>query len=171
VRPIEPAIDDDDAPLPEGEIVALPLPSGRPFQLSFPSPHEVFLLLDGRRVRHDEGPDTRALLIWSARRSPALWRALEEQRVLLGTLVDGEALAHDVCDREDPPTFDDHSSLRARLEPAGQKMAAFSLLGPLATKADIERRVRTIYAPGTHIELRVEDGGRVVSRRRMRVGR
>jgi hypothetical protein len=168
---IELAIDDDDAPLPEGEVVALPLPSGRPFQLSFPSPYEPYLLLDGRRVRQDEGPDTRALLIWSARRTPALWRALEEQRVLLGTLVDGEALAHDVCEREEPHAFDDHASLRARLEPAGQKMPAFSLLGPLATRTDIERRARAIYAPGTHIELRVEDGGHVISRRRMKVGR
>lgn len=168
---IELAVDDEEAPLPEGEVVALPLPSGRPFQLSFPSQYESYLLLDGRRVRRDEGPDTRALLIWSARRTPALWRALEEYRVLLGTLVDGEAIAHDVCDREEPLRFDDHASLRARLEPAGQKMPAFSLLGPLSTRADIERRARAIYAPGTHIELRVEDGGHVISRRRIKVGR
>ena len=177
---IDPPVDEDEAPLPDGEVVALPLQVGRPFQLSFPSAYEPYLLLDGRRVRLDEGPDTRALLIWCARRTAPLWRALEDRRVLLGTLVEGDVLAHDVCELDedsvdaeaaDAYSFDDHTAMRARLEPAGQKMAPFSLLGPLGTRADIDRRVRAVYAPGTRIEIRVEDGGHVVSRRRMKVGR
>jgi hypothetical protein len=174
---IEPPYDDDDAPLPEGEVVALPVPTGRAWQLSFPSPFETYLLLDGRRVRVDEGPDTRALLVWVSRRIPALWRALEERRVVLGTFVDGEVHALDVCEPGDPndegsiTRFLDHGAVRATLEPAGTKTAAFSLLGSLGTRADIERRARATYAPGTRIEVRVEDAGRVVSRREMRVGR
>lgn len=171
MRVIEAPLDNDDAPLPDGEVVVLPLPVGRPLQLSFPSPYEPYLLLDGRRVRLDEGPDTRALLIWSSRRTAPLWRALEEGRALLGTLVDGEVLAHDVCVLEETPVFEDHTSLRARLEPASQQVAPFSLLGSLGTRADIDRRVRALYAPGTRIEVRVEDGGRVVSRRHTKVGR
>jgi hypothetical protein len=68
-------------------------------------------------------------------------------------------------------TFLDHGTLRERLEPCGVPLARFSLLGALGTKAELERRVRAAWAPGTLVEVRVEDDGAIVSRRRLRVGR
>jgi hypothetical protein len=78
----------------------------------------------------------------------------------------------DVIDGAEPVwTFLDHGAVRRTLESVGSKTAPFSILGALSTRADIEKRARATYAPGTRIEVRVEDGGRVISRRQMRVGR
>lgn len=190
---LEPALDDDSAALPEGEVVALPVPVGTRATLRFPSPFEALLTLGGRRVTQDDSPAARDLLLWSQRRLPALWRALGEHTVLLASHAEGsvvitdlallerdlDADTSDTADDADgaPPapvyraTFLDHGTLRERLEPCGVPLARFSLLGALGTKAELERRVRAAWAPGTLVEVRVEDDGAIVSRRRLRVGR
>lgn len=178
----EPTLDDDNAPLPEGEVVALPVPSGTRATLRFPSSFELVLTLGGRRITEDDGPAARDLLLWASRRLPALWRALGERTVLLATHAEGAIVVTDLVDVErdldaagDEPvyrhTFLDHGALRERLEPCGVTLARFSLLGALGTKAELERRVRAAWAPGTLVEVRVEDDGTILSRRRLRVGR
>ncbi|OGQ09888.1 MAG: hypothetical protein A2138_10985 [Deltaproteobacteria bacterium RBG_16_71_12] len=179
---LEPALDDENAPLPEGEVVALPLPSGARTMLRFPSPFELVLTLAGRRVTADDAPASRDLLLWSWRRLPALWRALGERTVLLAAHADGAVVVTDLVELEPDPraegdapaaraVFLDHGALRERLEPCNAQLAQFSLLGAVGTKAELERRVRGSWAPGTQVEVRVEDEGRIVSRRRLRVGR
>lgn len=179
---LEPVLDDENAPLPEGEAVALPLPTGTRTTLRFPSPFELVLTHGGRRVTNDDSPAARDLLLWSSRRLPALWRALGERTVLLAAHVDGAVVVTDLVELEPavdadgepaPPraVFLDHGALRERLEPSGVQLAQFSLLGVIGTKAELERRVRGSWAPGTPVEVRVEDVGRIVSRRRLRVGR
>lgn len=183
---LEPTLDDENAPLPEGEMVALPVPSGTRVALRFPSPFEQVLSYGGRRVTEDDSPAARDLLIWSSRRLPALWRALGERTVLLAAHHDGAIVVTDLVaverDRQaedeaadevprELATFLDHGALRERLEPCGVQLARFSLLGALGTKAELERRVRAAWAPGTLVEVRVEDDGRIISRRRLRVGR
>lgn len=182
VNDIEPLLDDEDAALPEGEMVALPLPSGARVTLRFPSAFELMLALSGRRVTEDDSPAARDLLIWASRRLPALWRALGERTVLLAThsvgamvVTDAAELERDLDVDDGEPVyrkkFLDHGTLRERLDPCGVQLARFSLLGAVGTKAELERRVRASYAPGTLVEVRVEDEGRIVSRRRLRVGR
>jgi hypothetical protein len=61
--------------------------------------------------------------------------------------------------------------MRERLDAAGVELARFSLLGSIGTKAELERRVRATYAPGTLVEVRIEDGKLVAARRRLRLGR
>ncbi len=179
---LEPALDDENAPVPEGEVVALPLPSGTRTMLRFPSAFELVLTHAGRRVTAADTPAARDLLLWSSRRLAALWRALGERTVLLASYAEGAvvvtdvvALAHEARADDEPPatraTFLDHGALRERLEPCAVQLAHFSLLGAVATKAELERRVRASWAPGTLVEVRVEDEGRIVSRRRLRVGR
>jgi hypothetical protein len=172
----EPVLDAEDAPLPEGEAVALPVPSGKAVTLRFPSSFESWLTLGGERVREDTGPEARELLLWASRRLPALSRALEERLGLRGVFVPPSAGSHahvvvtDLVQLDDGE-FLDHGLLRERLESANVELARFSLLGLLSTKVELDKRVRATWAPGTLVELRVEDGRRVVNRRRFRVGR
>jgi hypothetical protein len=166
----EPLYDADDAPLSDGEAVALPEPVGASFVLRFPSPYELYLELEGRRVVEDDGPAARELLLWASRRLPALWRALEDRAAVRGVLLEGRVVVIDLFDFGDQ-SFVDHGLLRERLEPAAVELGRFSLLGSIGTRAELVSRVRAIYAPGTIVEVRVEDGRRVVSRRRVRVGR
>jgi hypothetical protein len=172
----EPTLDAEDAPLPEGEVVGLPLASGLPVTLRFPSPFEPWLTLGGKRVVVDEkgeaGAAPRELLLWSSRRLAALWRALEDRVALRAVYVEQQEqiVVTDLVSLEENVFFD-HGLLRERLEAANVQLARFSLLGALATRAELERRVRATWAPGTIVEVRVEDGRQVVSRRRLRVGR
>jgi hypothetical protein len=166
----EPEYDADEAPLTDGEAVAMPTPVGAPLTLRFPSPYEVYLVLDGRRVVEDDGGPSRELLLWSSRRLPSLWRALEDRAAVRGVLLDGRVIVTDLYDFSSGQ-FVDHGLLRERLEPAAVELGRFSLLGPIGTRAELVSRVRAIYAPGTVVEVRIEDGRRVISRRRLRVGR
>jgi hypothetical protein len=179
---LEPVLDDEAAPLLEGEVVALPVPAGARVTLRFPSAFELYLTRDGRRITDDDGPAARELLLWASRRLPSLWRALGEDIVLLAAQSDGAVVVTDLVHvervldpRDDEPVaraeFLDHGALRERLEPCGLALARFSLLGALGTKAELERRVRAAWAPGTLVEVRIEDDGVIVSRRRLRVGR
>ncbi len=174
----EPAFDADDAPLVDGEAVSVPLPAGTPMTLRFPSPFEPYLTLGGARVLDDAGGDARELLLWCSRRLPALWRALDERTGLRAVFVAGPAESQIVVTDlvslprdDDPPEWFDHGLLRERLDASNVTLARFSLLGPLSTRAELERRVRATYAPGTLVEVRVEEGRRVVGRRCVRVGR
>jgi len=166
----EPDYDADDAPLTDGEAVAMPLPVGAPITLRFPSSYETYVMLGDRRIVEDDGPEAREVLLWTARRLPSLWRALEDRAGLRGVLIEGRVVVTDLYDVHNA-TFVDHGLLREKLEPAAIELGRFSLLGPIGTRAELVQRVRAIYAPGTVVEVRVEDGRRVVSRRRLRVGR
>jgi hypothetical protein len=166
----EPVVDADDAPVPEGEAVVAPLLQGPAVRLRFPSPYEPFLTLEGRRIVEDQGPATRDLLFWFSRRMPALWRALDTKRALLGVLHGGAVVVHDVVDLADA-TFLDHGLARQTLEPARVALPQVALLGTVTSRSDIAARSRGMYAAGTTVEVRVEDGGRVVARRLLRIGR
>lgn len=166
----EPPIDPDDAPVPEGEAVVVPAPTGSAVRLRFPSPYEPFLTLEGRRVVEDEGPSTRDLLLWFSRRMPALWRALDTKRGVLGVLQGGTVLVHDVVELEDG-SFLDHGLTRQTLEPARVALPSYALLGSVSSKSELAARARGVFAVGTTVEVRIEDAGRVVARRRLRVGR
>lgn len=166
-----PPLDADDAPLPDGEAVALPLPMGTDVTLRFPSAFEPFLTLGGTRIIADTGAEARDLLMWSSRRLPALWRTLEDAMALRAVSVGGgHIVVTDLVSLEEGAFFD-HGLLRERLDAANVELARFSLLGKIGTKAELERRVRATWAPGTLVEVRIEDGRRVVGRRRLRVGR
>jgi hypothetical protein len=152
------------------------VPLGTEVTLHFASSFEPYLTLGGTRVLDDTGGDARELLLWVSRRLPAMWRALEDRCALRAVLVSGhdtQIVVTDLVatDRDDNVEWFDHGMLRERLEAANVLLARFSLLGALSTKAELERRVRATYAPGTLVEVRVEDGRRVASRRRLRVGR
>lgn len=166
----EPVVDPDDAPVPEGEAVITPVLQGAAVRLRFPSPYEPFLTLEGRRVVEDRGPATRDLLFWFARRMPALWRALDTKRALLGVLHGSTVVVHDVAELQDG-SFLDHGLARQTLEPARVALPQVALLGTVASRSEIAARSRGMYATGTTVEVRVEDGGRVVARRLLRVGR
>jgi hypothetical protein len=167
----EPVVDSDDAPLPEGEVVAAPLPSGRAMSLRFASPYEPWIDLDGRRVIDDVDGDARTVLTWVARRLTALFRALDLHRGLRATLTPaGQVVVTDIVGVDDGVAID-HDALSATLEGARVKTLDFAALGVGGGRAELLARVRGLYAAGTLLELRVEDGRRVVARRRWRVGR
>jgi hypothetical protein len=149
----------------------LPLPAGTDVTLRFASPFEPFLMLGSTRIFTDTGAQARDLLLWLSRRLPALWRTLEDAVALRAVSTSGgHIVVTDLVSLEDRAFFD-HGLLRERLEAANVELARFSVLGNIGTKAELEKRVRATWAPGTQVEVRVEDGRRVVARRRLRVGR
>jgi hypothetical protein len=167
----EPAWDDDDAPLPEGDVVASPMPVGGRVTLRFASAFEPWLTLGGARIRADVGGDARTLLLWFGRRQAALWRALDAERGLRATLSGGAVVVTDVVDLAGGVAVD-HGSLMATLEGARIKWPAFAVLGSsMGSRAELATRARALYAAGTQLDVRIEDAHRVRGRRRLRVGR
>lgn len=165
-----PRLDDEDAPLPERELVVAPVPSGRDLTLRFASPFEVFVTLDGKRVTEHADPAERQVLVWAHRRLPALYRALEERVGLRAVLTDDGVIVTDACELSSG-TFLDHARLRQTLAGANVSLLPFAVLGPVATKAELKERLRGMYAVGTPVEVRGEEDGRVLGRRRVKVGR
>jgi hypothetical protein len=166
----DPAWDDEDAPLTDGDVVAAPITAGARVTLRFVSPFEPWLTLGGARVRADNGGDARALWLWLGRRHAALWRALELARGLRATLAAG-VIVTDVVELDGGVAVD-HGTLRTSLEGANVKWPAFAALGTaMGSRAELAMRARALYAAGTWLDLRIEDGQRVRGRRRLRVGR
>ncbi len=166
----EPAVDADDAPIPDGDVITAPVPSGPVVTLRFASSFEPWLTLDGKRVVGDDDADARSVLIWMSRRLAALMRALDLSRGLRATLTQRDIVVTDVV-RLDDGSAADHGSLGGILEGARVKTLPFAVLGPSMSKSELLIRVRTLYAAGTPLEVRIEDNERVLGRRRLRVGR
>ena len=167
----EPDVDDDDNPLPEGEVVAAPLPSGRVISVRFASPYEPWLTLDGRRVVEDQDADSRAVLVWFSRRLTPLYRALHVMRGLTATLTSArQVVVRDVINIDDSSALE-HGALSSLLESSRIRILEFAALGMVSNKQDLQARVRGLFAAGTPLEVRIEDGRQVISRRRWRVGR
>jgi hypothetical protein len=167
----EPAWDDDDAPLAEGDIVAAPMPQGQKVTLRFVAPFEPWLTLGQARVTDDASEAHRALLLWLGRRQAALWRALDLERGLRGTLTAGQLVVTDVVGLHDGEALD-HGSMMSVLEPAKVRWPAFTSWGAsTGSHTDLVARARSLFAVGTQLDVRVEEGKRVLSRRRLRVGR
>jgi hypothetical protein len=167
----EPPVDPDDAALPEGEVVAAPLPTGQRLTLRFASPFEPWLSLDGRRVVEDASADDRVLLVWLSRRLTGLYRALDLHRGLRATLTPAGVVVVSDLVEIDGGVAVDHTTMTTALEGARVRTLDFAALGASGNRSDLLTRVRGLYAAGTLLELRVEDARRVVSRRRFRVGR
>jgi hypothetical protein len=166
----EPPLDSDDTPLPEGEIVMAALPTGATIGVRFASAYEPWLTMDGQRVVDDSSPAARALLMWALRRKTSLYRALDVLRGLRGILTPTGIVVVDLVEL-DTGNAADHGSLGAMLERIRARTLTFATLGDADHRIDISMRARSLFAVGTPVELRVEDRGRVVSRRRLRVGR
>lgn len=165
-----PAFDDDDAPLPESELLVAPIPAGRDVTLRFASPFEVFLTLDGRRVATHDDEDERRLLIWAHRRLPVLYGALEERLGVRAVLTSDHIVVTDVIDLQEP-AFLDHARARQLLASTDVALLSPAVLGSVTGKGELRDRLRAMYAVGTALEVRAEEEGRVTSRRRLRVGR
>lgn len=165
-----PVYDDEAAPLPEGEIVVAAVPSGPGVTLRFASPYEPWLGLDGRRVVDETSAAHRTLLTWLGRRKLALFRVLDVMHGLRATLTSTGVVVTDLVQLDDLRAAA-HTALATCGERLRVKVPGFAALGDADHRVDLGVRVRALYAAGTPIELRVEDRGVVVSRRRLRVGR
>ncbi len=165
-----PTIDADDAPLPEGDVVAAPLPSGAPLVLRFASPYEPWLQVRDRRVMADVDAEHRAALLWLHRRLIPLSRTLDVGFALHAMLSPHGIVVTDLVSVDDDAAVD-HAQLSSMLEGANVKTLDFVALGVGTSKTDLQARVRHLFAAGTPIEVRVEDRRRVIARRRWRVGR
>ena len=165
-----PALDDEDSPLVESELLVAPVPAGRPVTLRFASAFEVFLTLDDKRVSEHDEEDERRVLIWAHRRLPVLYRALEEKLGLHALLTADDVVVTDVTELPEP-AFYDHARLRQTLAGAGVSLLPLAVLGSVANKSELKERLRAMYAVGTPVEVRAEEDGRVTSRRRLQVGR
>lgn len=165
--------DAEDAPLPEGDLVVLPAPSGRPFSVRFVGAYEPWVALDGARVVRDEGPEHRALLRFVSRHLLPLYRVLELSHALLGTLDGTTVSIRDLVafEADAGAIFLDHGALRRRLAGSGLPAPRIAILGALTSRNEIALRLRGMYASGTPVEVRTEESGRTVGRRRMIVGR
>ena len=167
----EPVWDQDDAPLPDGDVVASPVPVGPRLTLRFLSAFEPWLSLAGRRITADDGAESRAVLLWFGRRQATLWRALDVDHGLRATLAQGQVIVTDVIGLDDGVALD-HGAVMGALELARVRWPAFAVLGAsIGSRAELAARARALYAAGTQLDVRVEEGGRVRARRLLRVGR
>jgi hypothetical protein len=166
----EPPLAPETAPLTEGEIVMAALPNGATVGVRFTSPYEPWLTLDGRRIVDDTSPAARSLLMWALRRKTSLYRALDVLRGLRGVLTPAGIVIVDLV-QLDTGAAADHGTLGAMLERIRARSLTFMTLGDADHRIDVSLRARSLFAVGTPVELRVEDRGSVVSRRRWRVGR
>jgi hypothetical protein len=155
---------------PPGEVIIVPVGSGPPVTVSFAAPFEPSLTMDGLQIPGQTPMDgQRALQSWLARHLPALWRCLGTTLSLRGTLtVDGQVVVSDVLD--DQANCLDHLHLIEKLQHSGVVMPAFAVLGTVAHD-DLADRARALFASGTPLEVRVEGGGRVLHRERLRIDR
>jgi len=165
-----PVIEPDDAPLPEGDVVAAPLPSGAPLALRFASPYEPWLAVRERRVTAESESEHRAALLWLHRRLIPLSRVLDVGYALHGALTSTGVVVTDVVSVDDGVAVD-HAQLASMLDGVDARTLEFVSLGAGGSRSDLLARVRHLFAAGTPIEVRVEDRRRVVARRRWRVGR
>jgi len=178
LRPLEPmralpalVEDERDAPLGEGEIVVRPLGSAPRLALFFASVWEPFLLLDGKRLLAHEERRHRRTFTWLGRHLPVLHRALESERVLFAELTEAGVVVVDVASLDEEGAFLDHAAVRRMLGSQLPMFAPFALLGPISSKNDLMGRLRAMYATGSRVEVRREDGGKVIGRRMVQVGR
>lgn len=169
--PIPPLAEEEpDARLVEGEVVVYPAPRGRALELRFAGPWEPYLTLDGHRVVEDTGSDARRANLWLGRRLPALYRALEHEHGLTATLTLGGVEVQDLVHLDTGARLD-HAALRRVLGDCNAMLPPFALLGPVSGMSELQTRVRAMYASGMLLEVRREESGRVLGRRRLRVGR
>jgi cytidylate kinase len=165
-----PVFDDDDAPLPIADLVALPAVAGREVTLQFASPFEAYLTLDGRRLSEHHDDDERRLLTWLGRRTPELMRALDLDLAIRAVLTDAGVVVTDAVQME-TQTFLDHARLRQRLSSAHVELPTFAVLGAVPNKAELMQRLRGMFAAGTSVEVRVEEERQAKTRRVVHVGR
>ncbi|MBM4280906.1 MAG: hypothetical protein FJ137_09130 [Deltaproteobacteria bacterium] len=167
----EPVWDEDDASLPDGDVVVSPLPVGPRLTLRFVSAFEPWLAVAGRRINADDGPESRAALLWFGRRQATLWRALGVDHGLRATQAQGQVIVTDVLGLNDGVALD-HGAMMGALELAKVRWPAFAVLGAsIGSRAELAARARVLYAAGTQLDVRVEEDGRVRARRLLRVGR
>ncbi len=160
----------DDAALVEGEVVVYPAPRGRSVELRFAGPYEPFLTLDGERVLQASSPDRARLLEWMGRRLPAMFRELEHAYGLCACLTLRGVEVGDVVELETGERLD-HAGVRRHLADSDVLLPQLALLGPVGSLGELQSRIRGMYASGTLLEVRREESGRVLGRRRVRVGR
>ena len=153
-----------------GDIVVGPTPSGPTVTLNLVAPYEPILCLDGKRVTEATDDDSERALIWNYRRVPALFHILDLDLGLRGALDRDGVCIVDLVSLGDG-VFLDHGQARRKLARARVRMPTWAILGPLGTRADLNARSRSMFASGTKLEVRCEDGGRVLSRQYLRVGR
>ncbi len=166
----QPVLDDEDSPLSGSELLVAPVPSGRALTLRFASPFELFVTLDERRVTEHDEPDERRVLIWAHRRLPVLYRALEERLGLRALLTPDDVIVTDLSELAQP-AFYDHARVRQTLAGANVSLLPLAMLDSVSNNVELKERLRAMYAVGTPVEVRAEEGGRVTSRRRLQVGR
>jgi hypothetical protein len=100
-----------------------------------------------------------------------LWRALDVERGVRATLVGAQMIVTDLVSLADGAAVD-HGGLMSVLEGARVKTPTFAVLGSsMPTRAELLARARALYAAGTPLDVRVEEQGRVLARRTLRVGR
>lgn len=166
----EPTYDEGDNSTGEGDLVVCPVPKGRRVTLAFAGPYEAFLTLDDQRVTEHTDRTTRRLLTWQARHLPALYRALEHRVGLAGVLDEDGVVVCDAIDLERGAFFD-HVRLRQLMAPVRARLPAFALVEGVSSRAELSQRLRSMFAAGAFVEVRTEEAGRALSRRRLQVGR
>lgn len=151
-------------------MAVFPSRQGRRVEVSFASPYEDVVLVDGERLTHHRSTQEMGVRIWVSRRLLALYQALGTTHGLVGAWAAQTLFVHDVVDKE-AQTFADHRELQRRLASVNARLPPFAVLGEVATLAELSSRTRALYAAGTQLEVRHEDGGIVFARRRFVVGR
>ena len=147
-----------------GDLVATPLPLGRRMVVSFQSPYELHLSIDGRAVLHRPLRQDLRALIYVTRRVPVLYAALGvEKALVLDEMAPGCYAAGDIYHIENNEYLDHEGLLQqvARLEVTA---APFAYIGTPSHEGELRRLLEALTAMGDALEIRREKGGKTVQR-------
>lgn len=160
----------DAAELRGGEVAVFPVRQGVRVEVSFASPYEDVVLIDGERLTHNRSAQDIGVRIWVSRRLLALYQALGTTHGIVGAWGAQTLFVHDVVDKADG-AFADHREVQRRLASVKARLPPFAVLGEVSSLAELSSRTRALYAAGTQLEVRHEDAGVVFARRLFVVGR
>jgi hypothetical protein len=157
--------DDDESPIDVGEWVVFPISQGVPFSVQFTSPFEPYFTTQGERVSLSH----RSHSIWLHRALPALYRALGTQFAALGVEIENTLIIQDLIDIESEQ-FLDHLTIRRKLDVCQVAQPPYAALGPVGNRHELNGRLRSLYAVGTTLEARQEEGTQILHRRKIQLG-
>jgi hypothetical protein len=153
-----------------GELVARAQLAGPRVVVTFRSPYELFVAVDGVPVMPRPRPEHRRALMFASRRLPALYAALGETEALI--LIQGPGPSFTAVDLFDRASgrYLCHERLLTRSERLEMARPTFVPLGALSHEGELLRLLETLPAVGRRLELRSQDETYLLARAVVDVG-
>ncbi|MFH1807787.1 MAG: hypothetical protein ABIJ09_03525 [Pseudomonadota bacterium] len=146
------------------ELVARAHLEGKRIVVTFRSPYELFVAMDGIAVMPRPRPEQRRALAFASRRLPSLYTALgETEALVLIEEQDHRFTAVDLFDRA-AGRYLSHEHLLTRTERLELQRPTFVALGAPSHEGELRHLVESLPIVGPRVELRSQDEGYLLAR-------